>query len=141
MILNRAILMEGFLKGLRSTFELSKVIIPTTMIITVLKNTGVLETLANRVSPMMSYWGLPGEAAVVLLSGYLVNIYAAIGSMMVLDLGFREITILALMLGFCHSLIVELLISKKAGSPISFILPLRLGISLFSGLIVGGLLS
>ncbi len=62
----------------------------------------------------MGLFGLSGEAAVVLFSGYFVNLYAAAGSIVALDLPpLGEIAIAAAMLTFCHSLLVELPISKK----------------------------
>ena len=52
----------------------------------------------------MRFFGLSGDAALVLISGYLVNLYAATGVIVALQLPLREITILAVMLGFAHSL-------------------------------------
>lgn len=140
IIIDKETIVEGLRKGLTTTWELGKVIVPTAMVITFLEASGGLKIMAEYFAPFMSYLGLPGEAAIVLFSGYFLNLYAAIGSIMALGLGVQEITVLALMLGFCHSLVIELAVSKKAGAPVSYILPLRLGLSLLSGLLVGGLL-
>jgi hypothetical protein len=56
---------------------------------------------------------------------------------MALTLSVREITICAVMLMFCHSLLVELPISKKAGSPLSYIFLVRLACSVAVGLVLG----
>lgn len=77
----------------------------------------------------------------VLFSGYFINLYAAAGSIMALTLSWQEITICAVMLTFCHSLLVELPISKKAGSPLSYIFFIRLGCSLAVGWLLGVVLS
>ncbi|HHY16270.1 MAG TPA: hypothetical protein GX521_09375, partial [Firmicutes bacterium] len=61
----------------------------------------------------------------------------AAGSIVALDLPLGEIAIAAAMLTFCHSLLVELPISKKAGSPLSYIFFIRLGCSLAIGILLG----
>lgn len=127
--------------GLVTTWELAKIVVPTTMLVTVIKASGLLTSLTTFFAPYMRFFGLSGEAAVVLFSGYLVNLYAAAGSILALDLTRTEITILAVMLGLCHSLLVELPISKRAGSSLSYIFLVRLGSSLAAGLILGVVLS
>ncbi len=140
MTVDGAILRRGLYKGIVTTLELSKVIIPTAVAVTFLDASGGLEILAEWFAPLMGWLGLPGEAAVVLFSGYFINLYAAIGSMTAMNLSMEAMIILAVMLGLCHSMIVELAISKKAGCPVSYILPLRLGMSLFMGVLLGGML-
>ncbi len=138
--INREILYKGFRSGCETTWELAKVIIPTAVLVALFKASGLLNWLAHAFGPYTRFLGLPGDAALVLFSGYFVNLYAAAGTIIALDLSLREITILSVMLGFCHSLLVELPISKKAGSSITYILLLRLGCSLLAGVILGGIL-
>lgn len=138
--INREILSKGFRSGCETTWELAKVVVPTAVLVTLFKASGLLGWLAEVFAPYMRFLGLPGDAAIVLFSGYFVNLYAAAGSILALQLTIREITILAVMLGFCHSLLVELPISKKAGSSIIYVLFLRLGFSILSGVILGGIL-
>ena len=140
MELRQEIVWQGAKKGLVTTWELSKVIIPTALVITLLRESGGLEMLAQWFAPLMSFLGLPGEAAIALFSGYFINLYAAIGTMVALQLSANQLIILAVMFGFCHSMVVELAVSKKAGSPISYILPLRLGLSMLAGVVLGGIL-
>lgn len=131
---------SGAFKGLKTTVELAKIIVPTTIAVTILKASGVLDIISEACAPLMGLFGLSGDAALILISGYLVNLYAATGSILALGVDPREIIILAVMLGFAHSLLVELVISKRAGNPISTILPLRLGASFLAGIILGRLL-
>lgn len=140
MLLDWAIILRGFRKGIETTLELAKVIVPTAVVIHLLQATGVMQWLAERVAPFMGWLGLPGEAAVVLFSGYFINLYAAIGAMLTMSLDMREMTIIAVMLGFCHSIVAETAISKKAGAAVSLVLPLRVGTSLAVGFVLGGLL-
>ncbi len=140
MTLTLPIVKKGLNKGLLTTLELAKVIVPTAMVIKVLEASGALDVLAGWFAPFMGWLGLPGEAALVLFSGYFINLYAAIGSMTAMDLPMEAMIILAVMLGICHTLIIELAVSKKAGCPVSYILPLRLGLSLFVGVVLGGII-
>ncbi|MBM7622725.1 hypothetical protein [Sporohalobacter salinus] len=61
----------------------------------------------------MKQLGLSGEAILALLSGYLINNYAALGVVSSFDFSVREITILGVMLGVSHSLIIEAAIIKR----------------------------
>ena len=63
----------------------------------------------------MSLLGLPGDAAVPLVVGYVLNIYAAVGSMQALDLTAPQITVLAIAILIGHNLIVEGAVLHKAG--------------------------
>lgn len=131
---------SGAHKGLKATFELAKIVVPTTIAVAILRASGLLDLFSGYCAPFMRFSGLSGDAALVLISGYLVNLYAATGVIVALQLPLREITILAVMLGFAHSLLIEVVISKRAGSPVSVILPLRVGMSLLAGVILGVLL-
>lgn len=140
IVLNRPTLQRGFTKGLQTTWELAIVMVPLAIVIRLLEASGALEIMARWFAPFMGWLGLPGEAALVLFSGYFINLYAAIGTMTAMNLSLEAMIILAVMLGFCHSMIIELAISKKAGCPVYFILPLRFLFSVASGLVLGGFL-
>lgn len=135
-----AMVKRGAQKGIKTTLELAKIVLPTTIAVTILRASGVLDTVSELCAPLMGLFGLSGDAALVLISGYFVNLYAASGSIIALGLPSREIIVVAIMLGFAHSLLVEIVISRRAGSPIGTILPLRVGVSLLSGLLFGRIL-
>ena len=63
-----------------------------------------------------------------------VNLYAAIGAMVSLPLTVREITILAIMLSFCHSLLVETALVKRIGLSAIKVIAVRVGLAIISGL-------
>lgn len=135
--INREMIARGAKSGLVTTWELAKVVVPTAMVVAIFQASGLLDSITAFFAPYMGWFGLSGEAAVVLFSGYLVNLYAAAGSIIALNLAPTEIAICAVMLTFCHSLLVELPISKKAGSPLIYIFFIRLGLSLAAGLLMG----
>lgn len=131
---------KGARNGLETTWELAKVVVPTAILVALFRASGLLDILTTFFTPYMKFFGLPGEAAIVLFSGYFVNLYAAAGSIIALHLSLSEVAICGVMLTFCHSLLVELPISKKAGSPLFYTFLIRLCCSLGAGLLLGVLL-
>jgi hypothetical protein len=127
-------LYTGTLSGLRTTWILVKVMVPTMVGVWLLKLTGLLDLLAVWTSPLMSGFGLPGEASLVLLTGGLVNIYAAIAVAVNIPLSPGEMTVLAIMVLIAHNLPVECAVQKRAGTPVSIMLTVRLTGAAIAGL-------
>lgn len=127
---------RGTKNGLNTVLELAKVIIPVYFIVTILKHTQVLDHIATWFEPLMKIFGLPGEAAVVLVLGNVLNIYAAIGAITSITLTAKQITIIAVMLSFSHTLPVETAVSKKVGVSVTVVLAVRIGLAIISGLIL-----
>lgn len=129
--------MKGALKALKTTLLLAKIIVPVTLILVTLEKLGWLANLASVFGPMLKIFGLPGEAALPLLLGFFVNIYAAMGAIAVLTLSAREITVIAVMILTCHSLLMESPILNFTGlRPVTSVF-LRMG----GGLLFGFLLN
>jgi len=128
---------EGFIKGLETTWMLARVLIPVYFIVTFLQHTPVIDWIAIAFRPLMAFFNLPGEAAIVLVIGNLLNLYAAIGAIKALSLSYAEITIIAVMLSFSHSLLVETTITKKLGLSAIKIIAIRVGLAIFTGIIMG----
>ena len=105
----------GVKAGLQTFWELARVMIPAYGVTLVLERLGVIQWLAHLARPLMSLFGLPGDAAVPVMVGYVLNIYAAVGSMQALHLSAREITVLAIAILIGHSLLVEGAVLHKAG--------------------------
>lgn len=84
-----------------------KVYIPLSLFAALLKFLGIIDAIAPLFSPIMGLMGLPGEAALTLLAGFTNSLYAALATMSALDLSFRQVTILGVVLGLAHSLFVE----------------------------------
>src|SRR5690554_1031499 len=124
-------------RGLRKSWELLwlliKIIVPVSILVAALEHWGVMDQIASFFSPVMAWCGLPGEAAVVLTLGYLVNYYAALGVIIGLSLSPAEITILAVMLGISHELPVETVVCTHTGLPVPVSLILRISVSLLAG--------
>ncbi len=132
----KKILLRGWNNGIRTFLLLMRIMIPVYILITVVRYTPLLGWLSELFKPAMAYWGLPGEAVVVLILGQTINIYAAVGAISGLELTIREITILGGMLTISHSLPMETMVIRQAGVPVKGLLALRIGLSLLSGLIL-----
>lgn len=118
---------RGIKSGFKTAWVLSKVIVPVTIAVTVLKHTPVIGWFVALFKPLMNWFGLPGEAAVVLALGFVLNLYAAIGAMFVLPLSSYAIFVLSVMLSFAHNLLVETAVSKRTGLSVAAICMIRIG--------------
>jgi hypothetical protein len=112
---SRRDLLRGLRTGLETFWVLARSMIPAYGIALVLEKAGVIGALSDVARPVMSALGLPGSAAVPLVIGYVLNIYAAIGTMTALHLTAQQITVLALAILIGHNLLVEGAVLRKAG--------------------------
>lgn len=131
---------RGWNSGINTFFILMRVMIPVYILITVVRHTPLLGWLSEIFQPAMAFFGLPGEAVMVLILGQGINIYAAVGAISGLELGVREITILGGMLTISHSLPLETMVIRQARVPVKGLLFIRVGLSLLSGVILNLLL-
>lgn len=134
------ILMQAVTRSIKTTFWLLKIMIPITLIVSVLDYYGLIAQFSEFATPLFSLMGLEGKAAIPFVTGIFTNIYTAIAVMASLSLDFRTVTILATMTLISHNIIVECKIQQKAGSSIAFIATLRIISSLVAGYIINQLL-
>lgn len=112
---------------------LFSIMIPVSLGVKLLEYFGVIQWMADFIKPAFSFLGLPGESALVILSGALLNIYSALAVIETLHFTIREITIMAIILLIAHNLIIETAIQKKTGSsPIQMVL-VRLAVGFLAG--------
>jgi hypothetical protein len=115
---------------------LGKVVFPVTVVVSVVRYTPLYEGLISGLTPLMGVIGLPGEAAVPLVLGNLLNLYAAIGAILSMDLSVKEVFILALMLGFSHGLPVETAICRRIGVSATLVIGFRVTVAVAAAAIV-----
>ncbi|MDL4839280.1 nucleoside recognition domain-containing protein [Aquibacillus rhizosphaerae] len=130
------ILQRGFKQGISVTWTLGKVIFPVTIIVTILRYTQLLPWLIELISPFMKWIGLPGEAAVPLVIGNLLNLYAGIGAIVSFDFSVKEVFIMAIMLSFSHNLIIESTVASKVGVNWLIVVGVRIALALLSAFII-----
>lgn len=129
-------LKKGLLAGLKTTWTLGKVIFPVTLIVAVLQYTPVLPWVIKMISPLMKLLGLSGDAAIPLVLGNFLNLYAAIGAILTLDFSVKEVFIIAVMLSFSHNLFIESSVAMKAGVKLWVVLVTRPGLALLSAVVI-----
>ncbi|WP_226580507.1 nucleoside recognition domain-containing protein [Halobacillus litoralis] len=130
------ILKRGSKKGLELTWTLGKVIFPVTLVITVLQYTPILPWIMDRLAPLMGWLGLSGEAAVPLVLGNFLNLYAGIAAIISFEFTVKEVFILAVMMSFSHNLLIESTVAKKVGVSWWFVVSVRLGLALISAFLI-----
>ncbi|UCD82461.1 MAG: hypothetical protein JSW26_13855 [Desulfobacterales bacterium] len=126
----------GLADGLKTSLSLLKVIVPVFAVVKVLEHTPVIKWISQAGDPLMGFVGLPGEAALAVVTGMLFNFYAALGIIMALGLSAWQITILAVMLCCCHELVLESAVVKKTGISAWPILSIRLVTAFAAGVVM-----
>lgn len=129
-------LKTGAKKGVLTFLRLLKIVFPVYTLTSLLKITPLFEILSNLFKPFMKFFGLPGDAALAVIMGNLVNLYAAVAVIAGLSLTQREITILALILLISHSQILESGIFFEIKTRFWFILIFRILVSFGMGILL-----
>ncbi|MGJ7920224.1 nucleoside recognition domain-containing protein [Neobacillus sp. LXY-4] len=127
---------KGLLVGLKTTWTFGRIIFPVTLIVSILKHTPVLPWLIDLIAPFMGWLGLSGDAAIPLVIGNFLNLYAAIGAILTLDLTVKEVFIIAVMLSFSHNMFIESSVALAVGVKLWIVLVVRLGLAFLSGLMI-----
>ncbi|GAA0589622.1 nucleoside recognition domain-containing protein [Virgibacillus siamensis] len=132
----KGILFRGLQQGLKVTWALGKVIFPVTLIVTILQHTPVLPWIIEQISPFMALLGLSGEAAVPLVLGNALNLYAGIAAIVSFDFTLKEVFIMAVMMSFSHNLFIESTVASKAGVNGWLITGIRISLAIFSAIVI-----
>ncbi|MGE6488972.1 nucleoside recognition domain-containing protein [Paenisporosarcina sp. NPDC076898] len=127
---------NGLLAGLSTTWTLSKIIFPITLLLVILQFTPVLPWIIDFVSPVMGIFGLRGDAAIPLVLGNALNLYAGIAGILSLELTVKEVFILAVMLSFSHNIFIETGVALKVGVKLWVVLLVRFGLAAISAIVI-----
>lgn len=130
------IIKNGLLKGLQTTWTLGKIIFPVTFLMTIVSYTSLFDTIINFITPVMTLIGLPGKAAIPLVLGNFLNLYAGIGAILTMQLSVKAVFILAVMLSFSHNLLIESGVAAKVGVKLWIMIAVRVGLALVSALLI-----
>ncbi|WP_077214752.1 nucleoside recognition domain-containing protein [Bacillus dakarensis] len=126
----------GLKVGLSTTWSLGKIIFPVTMIVAFLQHTPILPWVIELITPFMGVLGLSGDAAIPLVLGNFLNIYAAIGAIFTMELTVKEVFIIAVMLSFSHALIIESSVAVKVGVKLWIAVGVRLALAFISAVVI-----
>jgi hypothetical protein len=97
----------GLRGGLETSWKLIRFVLPLYILVDLLKGTAAVEWAGARFAPLMTLFGLPGEAAFAFIAAFLLNLYAAIAIMAPLELSPWQVTQCGLMMGIAHNLLLE----------------------------------
>ncbi len=126
--------LNGLDKGLSTSFKLIKTIVPFYIAIDLLNHTQFANRLGEALSPVMYIFGLSGKMSIAIVSGYFVNLYAAIAVLIPLSPNWKEVTIVGLMTGISHNLVIEGAVLHKTGANAFLTILLRIFVSLIAGI-------
>ncbi|MDR1896175.1 MAG: nucleoside recognition protein [Prevotellaceae bacterium] len=126
--------------AMKTAWWMVRLTVTVSLAVTVFQYFGIVAWLAKLLNPLFNLVGLPGESALVFISGYFVNIYSAITVVVTLDIGYRAITILAVMCLCSHNMIIETAVQKKTGSSALRMVLLRTTASFVSAFILNWIL-
>ncbi|MGM9844827.1 MAG: nucleoside recognition domain-containing protein [Muribaculaceae bacterium] len=120
----------------RSASWLLSLMVPISLAVTLMQYTGILQWLAQYLNPLFVHLGLPGESAVIFMSGAAAGTYAGIAAMMSLPLTFKQASILAAMIALCHALPMECAVNRKTGSSFWTMAAIRIAMALLCALVL-----
>ena len=118
----------GTKRGVATFWMLAKVMIPVFIAVYLLRQTPAFDQIAGFFRPYMGVLGLPGDAALAVMVGSLVNLYSAIAVLAPLELSWQQLTVASIFLGVSHSHPMEGSIMYKMNTRYITITLLRLGI-------------
>lgn len=108
------------------TLWLLKMMIPISLAVTLLQHYGAIAFAARYIDPLFRLMGLPGESAVVFITGAALTTYAAVAVLLSLTLTLRQATIISLMVLLCHALPMECTVTRRTGSSFAGMVVLRI---------------
>jgi len=130
----------GFRAALKTAWWMIRVTVVISFGVMLLQYFGIIAKISEWLTPLFLHLGLSGEAALVFISGALVNIYAAVAVVETVGFDLRSITILGLMCLCAHNLIVETAIQKKTGSSALRMVVVRLLMAVACALVLNAVL-
>ncbi len=113
--LHTQLLTRGIHKGLSGFLWMLKIIVPISLLTTLLDYSGWIGRMDFLLEPLMGFLHLPAIAAFPLIAGLLTGIYGGIAAMTVLPLTVNQMTLLAIFMLISHNLIQEGIIQAKSG--------------------------
>ena len=123
--------------ALRAYLRIASVVLPTYVAVVLFKHSPLLPWTVERMAPLMAAFHLPGEAALVLVLGMSINIYAAIAACTGFALSAGQATTIALFLGFAHNLFVESAVLLRLTPRGAWWIALRIATAVVAGLLLG----
>ena len=111
----RAAFISGVKKGWFSFLWICKIVVPFSFLVMLLQWSGWLHHAEVVLQPLIGWLGLPSEAALPIISGMAINVYAAIATMTVIPFSTAQMTLIAVFVLIAHNLFMEGIIQHRSG--------------------------
>ena len=108
---------SGLARGLRTGWYLTKVIVPLSAAVAILDWAGVLGRIGRLLASLMALFGLPGEAALPIVSGFFAGVYGGVAAASAIPLTKAQMTVLAIIVLVAHNPVVESAVQSRSGAP------------------------
>lgn len=128
---------EGFIKAIKTTVTLMKVVLPVYALVVILKYSPVMPFIEGLCQPAMGLFNLPGEAVVPLVTGIFTDEYGAIATASQFDFTVAELTTIAMIGLVFHSIPVEFALSRRIGLPAGKFVMYRFAAAITVGVLTG----
>jgi spore maturation protein SpmB len=137
-----ALIVDWLRQGIKTSWYMFKFMIPISVVVKILQETGLIVHVGNVLSPLMKLMGLPGEMGLVWASSMIANIYGSliaylqIVPMLENPLTIAQVTTLATIILIAHTFLIELVITQRAGAKIVPMFVIRFGFGFVAGVLV-----
>ncbi|MEI6765391.1 MAG: nucleoside recognition domain-containing protein [Bacteroidota bacterium] len=115
----KAFFKEVFSDTKTTSWMMLRIMIPVSIVVKILKETGAINIIGDALAPIMKLAGLPGEMGLVWATGMITNLFGGILAYLNLannyPLTVAQITVLASMMLVAHTFPIELQVARKAG--------------------------
>ncbi|MCV2402242.1 hypothetical protein OFY17_05000 [Marinomonas sp. C2222] len=129
-----------FLEVVYIFWGLIKIMVPVLIIVRVIELLGWVTVLGKAISPLMIWFGLPGDMGLVWMTAMTSNLYSAMAVFYQLggaeQLTVAQVSVLSTMMLIAHGLPVEGSIAAATGTKLWFALCFRIGGAMLMGVIL-----
>jgi Fe2+ transport system protein B len=126
----------GLKKGWSGFLWMMKIIVPISFFTAILDWSGFLGRIDFLLKPLMGWLDLPPAAALPLIISMLTGIYGGIATMAVLPFSVPQMTLIAVFIMICHSLIQEGIIQGQSGIHPLKVTLVRIGAAIVTVLLI-----
>ncbi|MDR0982235.1 MAG: nucleoside recognition protein [Culturomica sp.] len=126
--------------GIKTSLWFIKIMLPVSFLVMLLNYFNILPYISAFATPFFTLIGLPGDAALVLVTSIFTNIYTVVALISSMDFTIREGTILAMMCLISHSFLIETIVLKRTGSSAFVMIVLRIVMSFVAAIVLNMLM-
>ncbi|UCB43414.1 MAG: hypothetical protein JSV77_01835 [Dehalococcoidales bacterium] len=129
-------LLAGAKKGWGNFLWICKIIIPVSLLVALLQWSSWLYEADVILKPLMGWLNLPSEAALPIISGLVINLYATMAAITVVPFTVGQMTLIAIFSLIAHNLIIEGIIQHRSGVNVFTITLVRISAAILTVLVV-----